>query len=347
MLGLNNSSFHRGEEIIDTFRPRFLVHSKVIFLKLIGVIILIYSFGFLVNIMYKIQSAAINIVHLPLVQYSIYFIILIVFVVILWVIFDLLKWYSKKYVLTNQRIISQSGLFRKKKSSIIYDKIEDITIFQNLSSRLVSAGTIHIYGGHDGLHVVLEDVPNPDYVEEEINKLMSDSWKRSKYHNSKMNKHHPKRRNSYNYGDYNELTDFDYIDRTTPSKPYVVNTFDNDYDERYGYGDKSNYYGEESDYDNYSIHNNVDYQNDSYNINGSQSKHNNDKYYGSELNSKSEKSFNNKSKKLGFDDPEFWEDDYPKEQSLKSNSKKYKSRDSFKKNRKNAMDKHSERFKIN
>ena len=78
MLGLNNSSFHRGEEIIDTFRPRFLVHSKAIFLKLIGVIILIYSFGFLVNIMYKIQSAAINIVHLPLVQYSIYFIILIV-----------------------------------------------------------------------------------------------------------------------------------------------------------------------------------------------------------------------------------------------------------------------------
>lgn len=339
MLGLNNNSFHRGEEIIDTFRPRFLIHSKMIFLKLIGVIILIYSFGFLVNIMYSIQSAAINIVHLPLVQYSIYFILFVIFVVILWVIYDLIKWYSKKYILTNQRIISQDGLIRRKKSSIIYDKIEDITIFQNLSSRLVSAGTIHIYGGHDAMHVVLEDVPNPDDIEEEISKLMSASWKRNMRDNPKR-RNNSKRYNS-NYKNYDE-DDFDFIDRT---KPYVVNTFDDNYDERYGYGDKSNYYHDEHYYGNYprSSRNDANYGNS--NLDYDDVSYNNHKNY-KDQNFKHNKSSNTKSKKLNFDDPNFWEDDYLDEQNSKDYSKNSKeSRETFKKNRKKAMDRHSERFK--
>lgn len=336
MLGLNNNSFHRGEEIIDTFRPRFLIHSKAIFLKLVGVIILIYSFGFLVNIMYYIQSKVINIIHLPLVQYSIYFIIFVIFVVMLWVIYDLIKWYSKKYILTNQRIISQDGLIRRKKSSIVYDKIEDITIFQNLSSRLVSAGTIHIYGGHDEMHVVLEDVPNPDDIEEEINNLMSASWKRNMRNN-------PKRRNSSkrynsNYKNYDE-DDFDFIDRT---KPYAVNTFDDNYDERYGYGDKSNYYDEHY-YGNYPRSSRKDANYGNSNLDYDDVSHNNHKNY---KNQKHNKSSNTKSKKLNFDDPNFWEDDYLDEQNSKYYSKNSKeSRETFKKNRKKAMDRHSERFK--
>lgn len=349
MLGLNNNSFNRGEEIVYTFRPRFLAHSKTIFLKLIGMIILIYSFGFLVNSMYTIQSAVINFVHLPLVQYSIYLIILIIAIVSLWIIFDLGKWYSKKYILTTQRIISEEGLLRKKKSSIIYEKIEDITTFQNLSSRLVSAGTIHIYGGHDNMHVILEDIPNPYEIEEKINELMSNSWNKNRNHYSKRN-NRSKRHKSYNNRDYDEMNDFDYIDRTGSSKQYPVNTFDDTYDERYGYSGKSEYYGEKFDYDEgYDYQdNNIKYKNHPY---GKQRKnhkvnYNENDYVNNNLDSNQDNYFN--SKKLSFDNPQFWEDDYSEEQTPKNYSKKSKqSRETFKKNRKKAMDRHSERFKRN
>ncbi len=364
MLGLNKGSFYSGEKIIITFRPRFLAHSKIIFFKLIMIIILIYSFGFLVNIMYSIQSSAINFIQLPLVQYSIYFIFLVIFAIILWIVSDLIKWYNKKYFLTNQRIISQNGVFSKKKSSIIYEKIEDITIFQKLSHRLLSAGTIHIYGGHDEMHVVLEDVPNPEYVEDEITKLMSNNWKQNRSHNSNRRTNYYKNKNSHNYNNYeDEANDFNYIDRTTPSKPYAVNAFGDDYDKRYGYDNKSKYYDEENydDYDefyrddlNFSQQNNQpnfnsNYENDSHNFYQypNDYKHNAE-YYDSNLEFKHENSFKDNSKKLSFDNPKFWENDYLKNQESKSYSNKSKqTKESFKESRKKAMDKHSNRFKRN
>ena len=66
----------------------------------------------------------------------------------------------------------KSGIIRRKKSFIHYDKIQDIVISQSLVDRIFSAGDMEIFGGHDVTTLILEDIPQPLEVENTINRLM-------------------------------------------------------------------------------------------------------------------------------------------------------------------------------
>ena len=79
---------------------------------------------------------------------------------------------GKKYQLTNQRVVIQKGILRRKRSSIQYPKIQDIEISQGIVDRIISAGDIEIYGGHEHTNIFLEDIQNPREVEDMIDRVM-------------------------------------------------------------------------------------------------------------------------------------------------------------------------------
>lgn len=171
MFNRNNNS-NPGERVIFTTRPRFLANLKSTILKFIVLLVIFYLFRTIISLSVTVQEYVIQIVQLPLIQATFYILLLIIVLLILSMILDVVSWKRKKYQLTNQRVIIQKGLIRRKRAYIHYSKIQDIDIYQGIVDRLLSAGNIEIYGGHEHTNIVLEDIPNPREVEDMIDRIM-------------------------------------------------------------------------------------------------------------------------------------------------------------------------------
>ncbi|HMK54822.1 MAG TPA: PH domain-containing protein [Methanobacteriaceae archaeon] len=161
-----------GERIVFKTKPRFIVHSTSVVLKLIIIILILYFFRLIMQWTVTIKNYLVNWVQVPLVDWITMILFILILVLFLWIILDYLSWRQKKYILTNQRVIVQGGLIRRKKSFIHYNKIQDIIVSQSLVDRLFSAGNMEIFGGHEGTNLILEDIPNPLEVEDMINRLI-------------------------------------------------------------------------------------------------------------------------------------------------------------------------------
>lgn len=163
---------HPGERVVFKTKPRFLVHSTGVFLKVIIILLILYFFRLILEWINNFRNSLDAFIQLPLVEWTSYGLFLVIGVFILWASYDFLRWRQKKYTLTNQRIIVQSGIVRRRKSFIHYDKIQDIVVSQSLVDRLFSAGDMEVFGGHEGTTLILEDIPNPLEVENIINRFM-------------------------------------------------------------------------------------------------------------------------------------------------------------------------------
>jgi membrane protein YdbS with pleckstrin-like domain len=165
-------SSHAGERVIFGTKPRFLVHSTGVVLKVIVIILILYFFRLVLEWIDNFSNSLDAFIQLPLVEWTAYALFLIILIFIIWVSYDFLRWRQRRYTLTNYRIIVQSGIIRRKKSFIHYDKIQDIVISQSLVDRIFSAGDMEIFGGHDVTTLILENIPHPLEVENMINRLM-------------------------------------------------------------------------------------------------------------------------------------------------------------------------------
>ncbi|MDP3066201.1 MAG: PH domain-containing protein [Methanobacteriaceae archaeon] len=161
-----------GERVVFKTKPRFIVHSTSVVLKFIIIILIMYFFRLIIEWTVKVKNYLVNWVQLPLVDGMTLLIFILIFFLFLWIILDYLSWRQKKYILTNQRVIVQGGLIRRKKSFIHYNKVQNIIISQSLVDRLFSAGDMEIFGGHEGTDLILEDIPNPLEVEDMLNRLI-------------------------------------------------------------------------------------------------------------------------------------------------------------------------------
>lgn len=161
-----------GERVVFKTKPRFIVHSTSVVLKFIVIILIIYFFRLIMEWTVNVKNYLVNWVQFPLVDWMTLLLFILILVLFLWIILDYLSWRQKKYILTNQRVIVQGGLIRRKKSFIHYNKVQDIIVSQSLVDRLFSAGDMVIFGGHEGTDLILEDIPNPLEAEDMLNRLI-------------------------------------------------------------------------------------------------------------------------------------------------------------------------------
>jgi len=85
-----------------------------------------------------------------------------------------LKIWSKKYVLTNQKITSSKGIFTEMLTSVPYDKITDMELQQTFFDKLMDTGTIYIdTAGTDEIEMVLEHINRPFIVKQKISELQA------------------------------------------------------------------------------------------------------------------------------------------------------------------------------
>jgi len=200
----NTKEIRARENVIFQTRPRFFMYLKSAIIKFIIILIIVYFFRDLMTTAATIQEYLISIVQIPLVQGVTVFLLIIILILFLWITWDLLKWRSTSYKLTDQRIITKSGILRKNKNYIHYDKIQDVTVSQSLTERITSSGDIEVFGGHEHTRIILNDVPRPKDVEEMINRMIEGEMifekpeprpktrKKLKYRDSVIKRHNEK-----------------------------------------------------------------------------------------------------------------------------------------------------------
>ncbi|MBC7100956.1 MAG: PH domain-containing protein [Methanothermobacter tenebrarum] len=169
-----------GERIIYSTHPRLFLYSSSIILNLIVVVILFYILPFAMEAAAKLEYSIASAVRLPLAQIVTWIFLIIILALIIKSIIDLISWRFTKYILTDQRVIIEKGLIHKEMSYIYYDKIVDVVFSQSLLERLVSAGDIQIFGGHEHTPIILENAPNPQRIDKLINQLISGDYEMSK-----------------------------------------------------------------------------------------------------------------------------------------------------------------------
>jgi len=171
MVDIDPASFDNERVLFET-RPRFTLSLGSTLLKLIILLLIIYFFTTVQAFVSRIQEFLIYYIQLPLVQGITYIMLLLIVVLFFWIIWDIVIWRSISYILTSHRVMIRRGIFRKRKIYMPYNMIQDIDVSQGLLERLFKAGDIEISGGHEHTQVVLEDIPNPNQVDNTINRLM-------------------------------------------------------------------------------------------------------------------------------------------------------------------------------
>ncbi len=172
MLGRTERKPHPGERVLFETRPRFIVSVKSAIIKFIIILLLLYFFTTILRYAALLQGRVNNLVNIPFVQGTTYALIIIIFLFLIWILWNFLSWRSKNYTVTNQRVMIKTGIIRKKSVYMHYDKIQDIIVSQSIMERISYSGDIEIFGGHDRTSLILEDIPNPGEVENMINRMI-------------------------------------------------------------------------------------------------------------------------------------------------------------------------------
>ncbi len=172
MKDINRRNSNPRERVLFETRPRFIVSLSSAIYKFIIVLLLVYFFTTILRYVALLEGRVNSLVNLPLVTGTTYILTIIIFLLLIWILWNILSWRASYYTLTNQRVMVKTGIIRKKNVYMHYDKIQDIIVSQSLMERISYSGDIEIFGGHDTTSLILEDIPNPDEVENMINRMI-------------------------------------------------------------------------------------------------------------------------------------------------------------------------------
>ena len=165
----------------------------------------------------EMQVYLISRINLPLTRYAAIAFFIVILFIIIYIIWQLLGWYSKEYTLTDSRIIIKSGVLSSKKNYMPYATIQDINTSQNIIERLFGIGSISLFSAYDNNLMELSNIGNPSKVEEIIFSHMVNSRMYYQPQNSFPRNNQSFERNFLLNDDY--LMKDDYYDEFEPITP--------------------------------------------------------------------------------------------------------------------------------
>ena len=157
-----------NERVLYKTKPNMVLGCKK---AIYGVVLLVIVFmvsPLMIKFVGKMQVYLISQIQLPLTRYAAISFFVILLIVILFIIWQLVRWYSTEYILTDTRLIIKSGIFSTKKSYMPYITIQDVNSSQSIIARLFNVGTVSVFSAYDNNMMSLENISNPSKVEEII-----------------------------------------------------------------------------------------------------------------------------------------------------------------------------------
>ena len=167
-----------NERTIYQNRPNMILGCKKAIYGIIVLIILFWISGPVKSLISDLQMYMISYIKIGLTGYVMLAIVLLMLFDLIYIIWQLLSWYSTSYTITNQRIIAKKGVLNTKKAYMPYRSIQDIDLSQNILEKILNIGTIRAYSAYDNNSMVLSNISNPGEVEDilfnQINKPQQD-----------------------------------------------------------------------------------------------------------------------------------------------------------------------------
>lgn len=93
---------------------------------------------------------------------------------VLFFLLPLVNWLSKRYTITNRRVIVRRGLFVRQRSQVLHSRGYDVTVRRTMLQAAFRTGTLLIETGSDR-RLVLRDVPRATLVQSALNDLVEDN----------------------------------------------------------------------------------------------------------------------------------------------------------------------------
>lgn len=155
-----------NERTIYQNRPNMILGCKKAIYGIILLVILFWISGPVKALISDLQMYMISYIKIGLTGYVMLAIVLLMLFDLIYIIWQLLSWYSTSYTLTNQRIIAKKGVLNTKKTYMPYRSIQDIDLSQNIFEKILNIGTITAFSAYDNNSMVIANISNPGEVEE-------------------------------------------------------------------------------------------------------------------------------------------------------------------------------------
>ena len=222
-----------NDRIIYQAKPNMIFGCKKAIFGLILLLFVLFVSGPMIQFIGRMQVYMISYVKLSLTRYTAIGVFVIILLIVIYIIWQIVGWYSKEYLLTESRIVVKSGVFVTRKNFMPYSTIQDINTSQGFVSKLFNVGSVSVYSAYDNNQISIENISNPSEVEDMIFSKITQPRAYYQPHNDNYNNY---RGNSESYRPYPNHDDYyehyDYqsphqnIDNTYHSRDYYE---DDDY----------------------------------------------------------------------------------------------------------------------
>ena len=200
-----------NERIIYQAKPNLILGCKKAIFGFILLAIVLGASGPTIQFIGKMQVYLISHIKLSLTRYTAIALFVIILMIILYIIWQIVAWYAKEYVLTDSRIMVKSGVLLTRKNYMPYSTIQDINTSQSILARAINVGSVSVYSAYDNNQMVLENISNPSEVEDIIFSKISS----------------PRRFNPYPDGQNYRNPNNYYRDRQNNIEDVYVNRYEN------------------------------------------------------------------------------------------------------------------------
>ncbi|WP_407377221.1 PH domain-containing protein [Methanobrevibacter sp.] len=157
-----------NERVLYKTKPNMILGcKKAIFAVVLLIIVFIVS-PKVIQFIGEMQVYLISHIQLPLTRYTAIAFFVVILAIILYIIWQLIGWYSLEYTLTDTRVIIKSGVLSTKKNYMPYSTIQDINTSQSILARLFNVGTVSAFSAYDNNQINLENISDPSKVEDII-----------------------------------------------------------------------------------------------------------------------------------------------------------------------------------
>ena len=158
----NKNDGKSNERILYKTKPNMILGCKnaIYGVVLLGIVFMVSPM--LIQFIGKMQVYLISHIQLPLTRYTAIAFFVVILIIIMYIIWQLISWYS------DSRIMIKSGVLSTKKTYMPYATIQDVNTSQNILARLFNVGSVSVFSAYDNNEMELKNISNPSEVEEII-----------------------------------------------------------------------------------------------------------------------------------------------------------------------------------
>ncbi|MEE3490037.1 MAG: PH domain-containing protein [Methanobrevibacter sp.] len=164
----NNNDSMANDRVIYKTKPNMLLGCKKAIFGIVLLIVILSVSPVIIRFMGNLQVYLISHINLPLTRYVAIAFFVVILINVVYIIWQLIGWYSREYILTDTKIIIKSGVISTKKNYMPYATIQDINTSQSIFARLFNVGSVSVFSAYDNNQMELKDISNPSEVEEII-----------------------------------------------------------------------------------------------------------------------------------------------------------------------------------